>query len=267
MKLMIYQVDAFTDQLFHGNPAAVCPLGKEWLPDTIMQDIATENNLAETAFYIFNDNHYSIRWFTPAVEVDLCGHATLATAHVLFNHENYGKDSISFESKSGLLSVSKKEKLLSLNFPTDKIIPIENLGSFSLCFDNKPIEVYKGLSDYLCIFETEKQIQSMKPNFYQIGKLDSRGVIISAPGETVDFVSRCFFPQLGINEDPVTGSAHTTLVPYWAKKLKKDSFSAKQLSRRIGYLSCAHLGDRTEISGNAITFFIAEAEIPYQQGR
>jgi len=258
MKQKIYQIDAFTDTLFSGNPAAICPLN-EWLPDNILQKIAMENNLAETAFYVKQDNEYEIRWLTPTVEVDLCGHATLAAAFVLFNFENYIGNEISFYSKrSGKLNVSKQGEYLTLNFPSDIFEPIDLFSELTNAFDIKPIEAYKGKTDYLLVFENESQIKSVIPNFETISKLDARGIIITSKGDNVDFVSRFFAPQSGINEDPVTGSAHTTLTPYWAKKLNKNELTAMQLSDRKGNLKCKYLNDRVEISGQAVLYLKGE---------
>jgi|SRR5688572_4414209 len=254
----IYQVDAFADKVFAGNPAAVCPL-ENWLSDEILQKIAMENNLAETAFYVQQGDQFEIRWFTPAVEVDLCGHATLATAFVLFNHEEYTKDTIQFYSaKSGILTVTKNGELLTLNFPTDKFEAVALTDQLLKCFNLKPISAFKGKSDYLLLFSNEEAILNIQPNFNEIEKLDSRGVIISAKGNHVDFVSRFFGPQVGIKEDPVTGSAHTTLTPYWAKQLGKTELSAIQLSARKGHLQCKYLNDRVEISGRARLYLKGE---------
>ncbi len=257
MKLTIYQVDAFTDQLFGGNPAAICPFDA-WLPTEKMQQIALENNLSETAFIVPEKDGYYIRWFTPAIEVDLCGHATLATAHALYAEMNYKGDAIKFYSKSGLLTVQKSGDLYTMNFPTDVLkkvpIPEEIVAGLGVT----PSEVYKGKDDYLAIFDNQKTIEHFSPNFSQLGKLPARGVITSAKGETVDFVSRCFFPAAGIDEDPVTGSAHTTMTPYWSKVLNKTKLSALQLSARGGVLRCEHLGNRVNISGNAVTYLKGE---------
>ena len=258
MKQKIYQIDAFTDILFSGNPAAICPLN-EWLPDNILQKIAMENNLAETAFYVKQDNEYEIRWLTPTVEVDLCGHATLAAAFVLFNFENHVGNEISFYSKrSGKLNVSKQGEYLTLNFPSDIFEPIDLSSALINAFDIKPIEAFKGKTDYMLLFENESQIKSVIPNFETISKLDARGIIITSKGDNVDFVSRFFAPQSGINEDPVTGSAHTTLTPYWAKKLNKNELTAMQLSDRKGNLKCKYLNDRVEISGQAVLYLKGE---------
>ena len=261
MKQRIYQVDAFTSEVFSGNPAAICPLDK-WLSDDVMQKIAMENNLAETAFYVKQGDKYEIRWFTPAVEVDLCGHATLATAYILFNYEGHKEDAIHFYSpRSGELSVSKNGELLTLNFPSDEFKEIALTDEITNGFDLKPIAAYKGKTDYFLVFEKEEQIVNIKPNLKEISKLRGRGVIISAKGNNVDFVSRFFAPQSGIDEDPVTGSAHTTLTPYWSARLNKKELSAIQLSARKGYLSCKYLGDRVEISGECKLYMAGEIYI------
>ena len=261
MKFKIFQLDAFTDKVFSGNPAAVCPL-YEWLPDDVMQNIAMENNLAETAFFVKDGDHFQIRWFTPTVEVDLCGHATLASAHVLFNHENFNGNEISFYSRrSGLLKVSKTNNLLTLDFPSDNIHKIEWPRENLTGFNYVPLEVYQGKTDYMLVFEREDQIKNIEPNYAIISDWKVRGVIVTAKGDQVDFVSRFFAPQSGINEDPVTGSAHTTLTPYWSEKLGKVELSAIQLSQRKGYLHCKNLGSRVHISGHAKTYLIGEIVI------
>lgn len=258
MKQKIYQIDAFAEQVFSGNPAAVCPL-EQWLSDELLQKIAMENNLAETAFYVKQGDQYQIRWFTPTVEVDLCGHATLAAAFVLFEHENYKESSIEFYSpESGQLTVSRKADLLTLNFPTDSMEPIELSREILNCFDLRPQLAFKGKTDYLLVFGREDEIRKLTPAFDAISKLKARGVIVTAKGDQVDFVSRFFAPQAGINEDPVTGSAYTTLTPYWAKELKKTSLSSIQLSARKGFLQCEYLNDRVEISGKAKLYLTGE---------
>ncbi|MEZ4973065.1 MAG: PhzF family phenazine biosynthesis protein [Cyclobacteriaceae bacterium] len=258
MNQRLYQVDAFAEKVFSGNPAAVCPLS-EWPSDHVMQNIAMENNLAETAFYVKSGDQYEIRWFTPAVEVDLCGHATLAAAFVLFNHENHEGDEIQFFShRSGRLAVTRKGDLLTLNFPSDTIKEIAVSEDIKRGFDKEPKQAFKGKTDYLLVFETESDITSLKPNFPEIKKMPARGVIITAKGDEVDFVSRFFGPQVGIDEDPVTGSAHTTLIPYWAERLNKQELKAVQLSTRRGYLQCRHLGDRVEISGKGKLYLAGE---------
>lgn len=256
--MKIYQIDAFTQSVFSGNPAAVCPLN-EWLTDEVMQKIAAENNLAETAFYVKKEDKYELRWFTPTVEVDLCGHATLAAAYVLFNFENHNENSITFYSpRSGDLIVTKEGDLLSLNFPTDSIEQIELTSEITTAFNIKPQHIFKGKTDYMLVFNNETEIINLKPNFQEVSKLPVRGIIVTAKGENSDFVSRFFGPQTGINEDPVTGSAHTTLIPYWAKELEKTKLSAIQLSERKGYLECELLEDRVRISGYAKCYLIGE---------
>jgi PhzF family phenazine biosynthesis protein len=258
MKLKLYQVDAFTDKLFGGNPAAVCPL-TEWLDDDLLQKIAMENNLAETAFYVKQEDRYELRWFTPKVEVDLCGHATLAAAFVLFHWEGHSGDSINFYSpRSGNLNVSKHSEWLTLDFPVDVFRNTPVSSEIEDCFDKKPIEAFKGKTDYMLVYEKEADMTGITPHFEAISKLDARGIIITAKGEQVDFVSRFFAPQSGIDEDPVTGSAHTTLTPYWAEKLNKTEMTAMQLSERSGYLKCKIQGNRVEISGQAKLYLTGE---------
>jgi PhzF family phenazine biosynthesis protein len=258
MKLKIYQIDAFTDRVFGGNPAAICPLDS-WLPDEVLQKIAMENNLAETAYYVKREGDYEIRWFTPTVEVNLCGHATLATAYVLYNYEKHTQDEIIFHSpQSGKLKVNRAGELLTLNFPTDKYEKISITPDLQKGFNSQPLEIIKGKTDYMFVFKTEEEIQNLKPDLQELAKWNVRGVIATAKGEKSDFVSRFFAPQSGIDEDPVTGSAHTTLIPYWAAQLNKKELSAIQLSERKGNLTCKYLNDRVEISGKAKTYLIGE---------
>jgi len=258
MKQKIYQVDAFTDKVFSGNPAAVCPL-EEWLAAEIMQKIAAENNLAETTFYVKRNDIIEIRWFTPTVEVDLCGHATLAAAFVLFNHEHHASDIINFHShRSGPLSVIKDGDFLTLNFPSDVATAIPFNEAIANSFDRQPQLVLEGRTDYLLIYDKEEDISLLQPRLDEIAKLPVRGVIVSAKGNDVDFVSRFFGPQSGINEDPVTGSAHTTLTPYWSSILNKKELTAIQLSDRKGHLRCTYLNDRVEISGQGKLYLIGE---------
>ncbi|MFT4092639.1 MAG: PhzF family phenazine biosynthesis protein [Niabella sp.] len=255
MTLKIYQADAFTNKLSGGNPATVCLL-TDWLPEELMQKIAMENNLAETAFLVKANNTYHIRWFTPTVEVDLCGHATLAAAFVLFNFEQHNEDIVHFYShRSGALSVVKENEWLTLNFPVDIPEPAFTPANANLLFNISPFEVFKGKTDYLFVFDSETHIRQLRPRFPEIAKLKARGVIVTAKGEEVDFVSRFFGPRSGIDEDPVTGSAHTTLIPFWAERLAKKELSALQLSARKGYLECKLLGDRVAISGQARLLF------------
>lgn len=257
MELKIYQVDAFTDKVFGGNPAAVVPL-VSWLDNDTLQKIALENNLSETAFFIIEDEKVLIRWFTPSIEVDLCGHATLATAHVLFEHEGFKGDSISFYSdRSGDLSVRKKnDGSLELDFPTDQLEEVELSPWLTAPFQPVPIEAYKGKSDIILIFDNEQVIRTLHYDLHKISQIRARGVIVTAPGDKVDFVSRFFGPQVGVPEDPVTGSAHTSLTPLWAGKLGKSKLSALQVSHRGGVLNCQLKGERVFISGNAVTYLI-----------
>ena len=254
----IYQVDAFTAILFKGNPAAVCPLD-EWIDDNLMQNIAMENNLSETVFYVKYDDGYQIRWFTPNMEVDLCGHATLAASFVLFNYEGHTGNEIRFYSlRSGQLYVRKDGDFLTMNFPSDIIVKSDISPDLSDCFDIKSSKVFKGKTDYVFLFDNEDVVRNIVPNFEKISKLNARGVIITSKGIKADFVSRFFGPQSGVDEDPVTGSAHTTLSPYWAEKLNRNELQAVQVSARTGHLRCKYLDDRVEISGQAVLFMKGE---------
>ena len=259
MKLPVYIADAFTDKLFGGNPAAVCPL-QDWLPEKTMQSLAAENNLSETAFIVEEDDHYRIRWFTPATEVNLCGHATLASAHIFYTELGHSKSEIWFESLSGMLKVARKDvNTYTLDFPANPPAHLTEIpgGIFEgLGIESAP--VFKTSFDYMVVLASQQIIQDLKPDFPSLAKVKARGVIATAKGNDVDFVSRCFYPQSGINEDPVTGSAHTILVPYWAKELGKTKLKAMQLSKRKGYLDCELKIDRVLISGNAITYLKGE---------
>ena len=260
-KINLYQVDAFTDKVFAGNPAAVCILD-QWLPDEIMQNIGAENNLAETAFVVKRENDYEIRWFTPAIEVALCGHATLASAHVLFNYYKQTTDTIRFFSRhSGNLSVSRKDELLTLDFPSDALEKVDPPRDILRAFNIEPNEIFKGRTDYMLVYNNQKEIEQMDPDMGILKKTEARGIIITAPGEKVDFVSRFFAPGSGIDEDPVTGSAHTTLTPFWSRKLNKNILQAKQLSKRGGDLVCEMVDDRVKITGKALTYLIGEIQI------
>ena len=261
MTLDIYQVDAFARGPFSGNPAAVVPLD-DWLSVETLQDIASENNLSETAYCILKDGEYHIRWFTPNVEVNLCGHATLATAHVLFSHLGFVHKELVFNSKSGKLYVHKEKDAYSLNFPTDNIQEVQPNAIISESMEVTPLEWYKGRDDYMLVLESEDQVKRLEPNFARLSKCEGRGCLVTAQGSgEFDFVSRGFFPQSGINEDPATGSAHTSLTPYWSKKLNKKELSACQLSARKGYFDCVDLGDRTQISGKCIDYLIGKITI------
>ncbi len=260
MNLKIYIVNAFADHRFGGNPAAVVPL-QRWLSETLMQQIAAQNNIAETAFIVPEDKDFLIRWFTPTVEVALCGHATLATAHVFFNHLGYGQEQIRFHSKSGLLTVGRTDGKITLDFPADMPVPAETNEFLEDGLKLMPAEVYKSAFDFLVVLNDQQEIENLSPDFAILRRLPSRGTIVTAKGRESDFVSRCFFPQSGIDEDPVTGSAHTVLVPYWAGRLGKTRLSAIQLSKRRGYLDCELKKDRVLMSGHAFTYLAGEIEI------
>ena len=256
MIIPIYQVDAFTDELFSGNPAAVCPV-EYWPSDDVLQNVASENNLSETVFLRRRYGLYEIRWFTPVSEVELCGHATLAAAHVLFNHLNYDRDHVKFESLyNGMLEVSKNGDYLTLDFPADNIEPALPPDHLFKALGCKPLEIWKGKTDYLLYYPSQEDIEELKPDFGLLKKIETRGIIVTAPGYECDFVSRFFAPLLGIDEDPVTGSAHTSLVPFWAHRLNQLEFEARQLSARGGFLKCKLAGDRVLISGKACTYMI-----------
>lgn len=258
MKLKIYQIDAFSSKIFGGNPAAVIQLA-QWLPDDKLQNIATENNLSETAFIVplFGNIDYHLRWFTPSYEVRLCGHATLATAHTLWQHLGFQKDIVTFDTLSGILKVVRNENDYTLDFPTDTLEKRDDqLDIIHNILKIKPIEIFRGRDDFMAILSAQQEIESLQPDFTLLKTLGSRGLIATAKGDGVDFVSRCFFPEAGIEEDPVTGSAHTTMTPYWAEKLGKTTLSAQQLSARKGDLTCVLKGNRVDISGAAVTYMI-----------
>ena len=259
MKLSLYQIDAFANKVFEGNPAAVIPL-EDWLPAKTMQLIASENNLSETAFFSPSDNNYEIRWFTPNGEIELCGHATLASAYVLFNILNYKSEQIEFNSLSGKLTVKKVNDLFRLDFPSQNPLKCKMPRLLSEGLGRESNNCYKN-EDYLVVFETENEIVNINPDFNKLKILDSRGVIITAPGLNYDFVSRAFFPKYGVLEDPVTGSAHTKLIPYWAEKLGRSKLIAKQVSKRGGELFCENDKNRVYISGHAKLYMKGEIEI------
>ena len=262
MRIPFYHVDAFTAKVFGGNPAAVCPLD-EWLPTEILQAIAAEHNLAETAYYVARpDGDFDLRWFTPEVEVDLCGHATLASAHVLMSVRPERKQdlqtSVTFHSKSGPLHVlreaDKDRDRYTLNFPARPPVHYgEDTQALARALGAPPQSVMVA-RDYLCIFAHESEVRNLAPDMAKLAKLDRFAMIVTAPGSDCDFVSRFFAPSKGIPEDPVTGSAHCTLIPYWADRLGKNILLAKQISRRGGQLSCESLGDRVTMSGHATSF-------------
>ncbi|MEM8886404.1 MAG: PhzF family phenazine biosynthesis protein [Bacteroidota bacterium] len=253
MKLDMYQVDAFSKKAFGGNPAAVCPLD-EWLPDELMQSIALENQLSETAFFVREGNEFHLRWFTPAFEIDLCGHATLASAHVLYQHLGY-KGSIVFHTRSGPLYVEQEGAKYFMKLPSRPPEKATGPANVVEALGIKPIES-RISRDYFFVFESEQQIRDMQPNLDLIYKWEEVvGVTVTAPGVNSDFVSRFFAPRALVNEDPVTGSAHCNLVPYWAEKLGKKKLYAEQLSARYGELFCEDLGEQISLGGNAVTFF------------
>lgn len=250
--ILFFEVHSFTQNIFHGNPAGVCPLDR-WIDDDSMQRIASENNLSETAFFVPNEDHYELRWFTPTVEVDLCGHATLATAYVLFDHLGQEGDTIVFHTRSGELTVWKDNDFLIMDFPSrppeSTDIPehmITGLGC--------EVENISKARDYLIVLESEEDVRKLQPDFSELDKIDCEGIIVTAPGDEVDFVSRFFAPRMGITEDPVTGSAHSTLTPYWAERLGKKRLTARQVSERGGDLWCKLMGDRVQIAGHAVLY-------------
>ena len=263
MKLKLYQVDAFTDKLFGGNPAAVIPL-KKWIPDELMQKLAMENNLAETVFFVpsaNNDADYYIRWFTPVLEINLCGHATLASAFVIFTILKEKKRSVTFSSKSGLLTVKKKKDMLMMDFPSWKpeMISEYPAGLKEALGINEIVAVYK-YRDLLVELNKEEDVANAQPDFTALKKAGEK-VIITAPGKKVDFVSRFFAPTAGIDEDPVTGSAHSQLIPFWSEKLNKKVMQAKQLSQRGGDIYCEQNGDRVVMGGKCVSYMKGEIEI------
>ena len=256
MILELYQVDAFTKTVFKGNPAAVVPL-QDWLEEDVMQSIATENNLSETVFFVPKDDAaFHIRWFTPVAEVRLCGHATLAAAHVLWNEMGHQQESLLFESLSGPLQVERDNDLITLDFPSSELSKVDRMPGLTSALGGECIELIRGRDDFLALVEDQKQLLDLRPDFGALSQLPARGLIVTAPGdeEGVDFVSRCFYPKYGVDEDPVTGSAHTLLTPYWANRLGVDDLRAKQLSKRGGELMLQFKGERTKISGHAVTF-------------
>ena len=260
MKIPIYQVDAFTSKIFKGNPAAVCPLN-EWIDQEIMQNIAQENNLSETAFFVKNDEKFDIRWFTPLSELDLAGHPTLATAHVILKELKINLETLIFKTKiNDTLKVIYKDDLYLMDFPSREPEIEKNIDKVAEALGKKPTALYKH-RDAVAIFDKEEDIKNIYPNMEKLKNLDYPAVIVTAPGNEVDFVSRNFAPKLGIPEDPVTGSAHCELIPYWSKIFNKKVLIANQISKRGGKLYCTYNGDRVTIGGNAITFLKGEIEI------
>jgi predicted PhzF superfamily epimerase YddE/YHI9 len=259
VKITQYQVDAFATRVFEGNPAAVCPLDA-WLSDATLQAIADENNLSETAFLVPTERGFHLRWFTPVAEVDLCGHATLASAHVLFEILGYARKQIVFETRSGELVVESNDGLLAMNFPARPPVPCALPDALVEGLGQHPTEVLAA-DDYIAVFESEAIVRSLSPDFSKLQALDLRGVVVTAPGGEVDFVSRFFAPKLGVPEDPVTGSAHCELTPYWARRLGKDSLEARQVSKRGGGLRCQLQANRVILAGRAVTVMVAEIDL------
>ncbi len=260
MTIPYHEVLTFTNHLMGGNPAGVCLLN-EWLPDRLMQSIAAENNLPETAFIIERPHHYDLRWMTPTVEVDLCGHATLAAAYVIFNCLGRRRDTVSFQSRSGELNVDRMDDRLVLDFPSQPASPCHPPPLLEKSLRAQPREVFKG-GDYLAVFERQKDIAALKPDLTGLAKLDGRGVIVTAPGDDCDFVSRFFAPAAGIPEDPVTGSTHCALIPYWSKRLGQTRLHARQISPRGGELFCEDRGARVSIGGTAVTYIEGTINVP-----
>lgn len=266
MTLSLFQIDAFADRLFSGNPAAVCPL-ESWLSDSMMQSIAAENNLAETSFIVRQGDTWHIRWFTPTIEVDLCGHATLASAYVIFHFLDHAGEVIEFHSpRSGPLKVTRKDTWLTLDFPADSLLQMPCSPELLTCGQTTPDEAFRGNSDIMLVFARAQDIRDYMPDFERINKLPARGLIITAPGEETDFVSRFFAPQSGVSEDPVTGSAHTTLAVYWAERLGKTRLTAFQCSKRGGYLECLLKKPRVEITGKCQLYLRGNIFLPDAQG-
>jgi PhzF family phenazine biosynthesis protein len=252
VRIPLYQVDAFTSRLFAGNPAAVCPL-ETWLDDRVMQSVAAENNLSETAFFVRNGEAYDLRWFTPACEVDLCGHATLASAFVVFEYLDRAAELVRFQTRSGELRVRRNGDLLTMDFPARPPQPCDASPALAAALGKPPREL-GAARDYLAVFESEDEVRALDPDMRALAALERFAVIVTAPGDSADFVSRFFAPAHGVDEDPVTGSAHCTLVPYWAGRLGKNSLHAKQVSARGGELWCELAGDRVILSGHAVRY-------------
>lgn len=259
MRLPIYQVDAFTSRVFAGNPAAVMPLA-DWLPDATLQAIAAENNLSETAFVVREGEAWRLRWFTPAVEVDLCGHATLATALVMLRRLGAWRGSVAFETRSGRLTVSEDGERLALDFPAQPPHPIDPPAGLEAALGLRPRAVLKAV-DLVCVLDTAAEVRGLAPDPRALARIDARGIIVTAPGEDCDFVSRFFAPRAGVDEDPVTGSAHCKLVPYWSQRLGRRDLFARQVSKRGGELWCKDRGERVTIAGHGVLVLEGVLEI------
>ncbi len=259
MRIPLYQVDAFTSRLFAGNPAAVCPLG-DWPEDGLLQAIAAENNLSETAFFVSSGDRFHLRWFTPAVEVDLCGHATLAAAFVILNHLEPGREAVRFDTRSGELTVRREGDLLAMDFPARPPVPCQAPERLAEALGATPAGTFRS-RDLMAVFETEQEVRALRPRMDLLAEVDVFAVIATAPATDADFVSRFFAPRGGVPEDPVTGSAHCTLVPYWARRLGKSSLHARQVSARGGELWCQEAGARVTLKGGAVLFMRGEIVI------
>ncbi len=254
MKIPIYQVDAFSSRIFSGNPAAVCLLDG-WMEERLLQSIAAENNLSETAFLVANGKGYALRWFTPKTEVALCGHATLASAHVLFNTQKWRRETIPFQTrKSGVLKVTRKGDLLEMDFPPRPPHEMDPPWNLKDALGVAPRHVLASEEDLLVVLDSEKTVRETQPDLIALAQLPFRGIIVTARGDQSDFVSRFFAPRVGVPEDPVTGSAHCVLIPYWSRRLEKKDLYAVQVSRRGGELFCKEAGDRVRISGKAVLY-------------
>lgn len=259
MRIPMYQVDAFTHERFRGNPAAVCPLEK-WLPDAVMQSIAAENNLAETAFFVASGGEYDLRWFTPELEVDLCGHATLASAYVLFHRLGFAGERVTFRTQSGPLMVARDGARLTLDFPSRPPKPVPPPAGLAAGLRAEPSATFLA-RDLLALFDDEAQVRALRPDFTALARLEAFAIIVTAPGMKVDFVSRFFAPRAGIAEDPVTGSSHCTLIPFWAERLGKTRLTARQVSARGGEIACELRGNRVHIGGEAVLYLEGTIEV------
>ncbi len=253
MELDFYQVDAFAEGVFTGNPAGVVPL-YEWLSDELMQNIAAENNLSETAFFVQKGEYFELRWFTPETEVDLCGHATLASAYVIYEFLDYQDPAVVFETQSGRLFIDREGDMFSMDFPAWGVREIQVTERVSKALGARPVELFMGERDMMAVFESEDEVRNLRPDHRLVSQLDGMCMICTAPGLDYDFVSRTFVPEHGIPEDPVTGSAHCSLIPFWADRLGKSEMTAYQASKRGGVVGCQNLGDRIKIAGKAVTF-------------
>jgi len=259
MRIPYFQINAFTSNAFGGNPAGVCLL-PSWLPDPLLQNIAAENDLSETAFLVRHNDFYELRWFTPAVEVDLCGHATLASAFALFHELGHQNKNVRFQTKSGWLTATQRENSVELDFTARPPEPCSAPEHLIRGLGSKPAEVLRS-RDYLAVFDSAAQVAALKPNFGLLRQCDSLGIIVTARDQQADFVSRFFAPAVGVDEDPVTGSAHCTLIPFWAERLRKRELIAKQISQRGGELFCRLMENRVAIGGRAVVYLRGEIEL------